>query len=174
MKEMLRYGIVLALICVVASGLLAVVNSFTRPRIIAQAQAQEDAVLLELLPSAAYFEPVKPGEEILYYKGYNKDNQLTGVVFKASGKGYSSTIETMVGMTKDGKITAIKVIGLNETPGLGSRVSESAFMSQFANKDIPGLSQVQAITGATISSRAVINSVTNKAQEIKELIKNER
>ena len=173
MKEMVRYGIVLALICIVASGLLAVVNSFTHPRIIAQAQAQESSVLLELLPQASRFDPVKSGEETLYYKGYGKDSQFVGVVFRASGKGYSSTIETMAGMKKDGQITAIKVISLNETPGLGSRVAEPDFMSQFTGKDIPGLGQVHAITGATISSRAVISSVTKKAEEIKELIKNE-
>ncbi len=173
MKEMLRYGIVLALICIVASGLLAVVNSLTYPRIIAQAQAQESSVLLELLPQASRFEPVKSGEETIYYKGYSQNSQFVGVVFKASGKGYSSVIETMVGMKKDGQITAIKVISSNETPGLGSRVAEPDFVAQFTGKDILGLIQVNAIAGATISSRSVISSVTKKAEEIKELIKNE-
>ncbi len=170
MKELLRYGFILGLICVVASGLLAGMNSLTKTRIIAQAQAEEDAGLKEVLPQAARFEAVKSGEEIIYYRAYDGVGKLIGVAFKASGKGYSSTIETMAGMLKDGTITAIKILSHNETPGLGANVAESSFSSQF--KDKKDLAQVQAITGATISSKAVIDSVNNKAQEIKELIKN--
>ena len=51
---------------------------------------------------------------------------------------------------------------------------ELSFTSQFNNQDALSLSGVQAITGATISSSAVINSVIKKAQEIKELIRNEK
>jgi electron transport complex protein RnfG len=174
MKEMVRYGFILALICLVASSLLAVVNLLTRPRIIAQAEVEEKTTLSELLPEASRFEPVKIDNEVAYYKGYDTNGRFQGVVFKASGKGYSSTIETMVGMLKDGKIHAIKVVSLNETPGLGSKVAEPDFISRFTNRDISGLSQVQAITGATISSGAVINSVTKRAQEIEERIKDAR
>ena len=70
--------------------------------------------------------------------------------------------------------SAIKVISSNETLGLGMRVAENSFTSQFHNQDALSLSGVQAITGATVSSRAVINSVMKKAQEIKELIRDER
>ena len=174
MKEMIRYGLILAIICMVASGLLAAVNYFTQPRIIALAQEQEQATLLELLPISSSFIAIKSKDEVLYYKGYDKDKKLVGVVFKASTKGYSSIIETMVGMSKDGRIQAIKIISQNETPGLGSRVAEPDFISQFRAKDIPGLNQVQAITGATISSKAVINSVTQKAKDMRELLKNEK
>jgi len=174
MKEMLRYGFILALICIFASGLLAGVNSLTKARIMAQAKAEEEAALSEVLPQAIRFEPVKSESEIIYYKGYNQDNQFVGAAFTTSGKGYSSTIETMVGMTKDGTITAIKILSQNETPGLGAGIVEPAFSGQFAKKNIQALTQVQAITGATISSRAVIDSVKKKAEEIKELIKNEK
>ncbi|MCK9430277.1 MAG: FMN-binding protein, partial [Candidatus Omnitrophica bacterium] len=95
-------------------------------------------------------------------------------VFKASGKGYSSVIETLAGILPDGKINAIKVVSLNETPGLGMRVTEDSFTSQFNNQDALNLSGVQAIAGATISSRAVVDSVVKRAQELKELIKNEK
>lgn len=170
----MRYGFTLAVICVIASGLLAAVNSLTQPRIIARAQAEEDAALSQLLPRASSFTPVKSGGEVIYYKGYDKDNKFLGAVFKASGKGYSSVIETMAGLTKDGRITAIKIVSQNETPGLGSKVAEPNFMLRFSAKDVRELSRVQAITGATISSTAVINSVAGKAREIEELIKNER
>jgi electron transport complex protein RnfG len=77
-------------------------------------------------------------------------------------------------MTKDGTITAIKILNQNETPGLGARIIEPEFTRQFSNKDLSALNDIQAITGATISSRAVIEAVKKKAGEIKELIKNER
>jgi electron transport complex protein RnfG len=97
-----------------------------------------------------------------------------GFVFKASGKGYSSVIETLAGIFPDGKISAIKIISLNETPGLGMRVTEDKFRSRFNHQNSLDLLGVEAIAGATISSRAVINSVMKKAQEIKELIKNDK
>jgi len=174
MKEMMRYGFILAIICTVASGLLAGVNALTKSRIAAQAQAEEDASLEEVLPEAVRFEAEKSGDEIIYYKAQDKEGKLIGVAFKALGKGYSSDIETMVGMLKDGTITAIKILNQNETPGLGARVTENSFTGQFNNKNMQNLSQVQAITGATISSKAVIDSVKKKAEEIKAVINNEK
>lgn len=172
MKEMIRFGLILGVICIVAAGLLAGVNSLTKPRILAQALAEENAGLKEVLPEANTFEAVKEKEEIIYYRGYDKNSKFVGVAFKATGKGYSSVIETLVGMLKDGKIIAIKILSQNETPGLGSRITESSFINQF--KRINDLSRVQAITGATISSRAVINTVEKKASEVRGLIKNEK
>lgn len=174
MKEMLRYGFILALICVIASGLLATVNSITKSKIITQAKAEEEAALLEVWPEAVRFEPVKSDGDIIYYKAYDKDRRLLGVAFKTSGKGYSSIIDTLVAMTKEGKINAIKILSQNETPGLGAGIVESSFTGKFANKNIQGLDQVQAITGATISSQAVIDSVKKNAEEIIALIKNEK
>lgn len=171
MKEMVRYGLTLALICIVAGGLLAGTYSLTRPKIIAQAQAEEGAGLEEVMPEAARFEPIKKGDEVIYYRALDKDGKFIGTAFKASGKGYSSIIEVIAGMLKDGTITNIKVISQNETPGLGAQVSEKNFTQQF--KDKKDLNEVTAITGATISSRAVIDSVKKRALEIKELIKNE-
>ncbi len=188
---MLKYGIILGLICLIATGLLASVNSLTKPRIIAEAQKEIEASLKEVLPEAKNFEPVKFQNETLYYKGFAENNALTGVAFIARGKGYSSLIETMVGMKPDGTIIAIKVLSQNETPGLGSRISEIKdnttifdilkgkkqntslkpwFQEQFSGKKISQIDNINAITGATISSRAIINVVKNKAVEIQKLI----
>lgn len=176
MKEMLRYGLVLGLICLVASALLAGVNHLTKDKILAQARTIEEAVLYELVSEAKRFEAVKSeaGEEARYYKAYDANDKFIAVVFKAKAKGYSGEIETMAGMKKSGEIIAIKVINQNETPGLGARVTEPEFSARFCGKDSQALAGVEAITGATISSRAVIESVKNKAQEISELIKNAR
>ncbi|MFA5144639.1 MAG: FMN-binding protein [Candidatus Omnitrophota bacterium] len=174
MKEMVRYGLILSLICAAASASLAAMNSVTKPKIIAQAKAEEEASLKEVLPLAERFEPVKSGEDVVYYKAYAKDGKFAGAAFKAYGKGYSSVVETMTGLLPDGSISAIKIVNQNETPGLGANVIEPSFTGQFSHKNIPALQDVQAITGATISSKAVIDSVSKRAQEIKELIKNEK
>lgn len=172
MKETIRYGFILGLICLLSAGLLAVVNSWTAPKILAQNKETEEKTLAEVLPEAEKFEPVvsSTGENI-YYKAYDKNNKIIGYAFKAAGKGYSSVVETMVGMDLGGNVAAVKILSQNETPGLGSRVAEPSWTGQFSGKSVLGLSEVQAITGATISSRAVINSVKEKAEEIKALIK---
>ena len=173
MKEMLRYGFILALICLVASGLLATVNSLAKGKILAQVKLEEEASLREVIPEAESFQPVKHGEEIIYYQAVDKKGRPTAVVFKATNKGYSSAIETMVGMEKNGTIIAVKVLNQNETPGLGNRILQPSFTGQFTAKNIQRLDEVQAIAGATISSRAVLDSVKKKAEEIKGLIENE-
>jgi electron transport complex protein RnfG len=175
MKEMLRYGLILGVICIVASGLLAGMNSFTKNRILAQVEAEEEAGLKEVMPQAEQFEPVKSQDEIIYYKALDRSGNFVGAAFKVSGKGYSSVIDTMVGIKKDGTITAIKVLAQNETPGLGANVAQQSFTARFKDKNIQNLeAEVQAITGATISSKAVIDSVQKKTKEIKELIKDEK
>jgi Na+-translocating ferredoxin:NAD+ oxidoreductase subunit G len=171
MKEMFRYGATLALVCVIASASLAVMNSLTKSRIIAQAQAEEEISIREVLPQAANFTPVKKDEEILCYRVQDKEGNLIGIAFKVSAKGYSSSIETMVGMNRDGTINAIKVISQNETPGLGARITEPSFTEQFKQKRSEDLTQVEAITGATISSKAVIDAVRKKAERLKEFAK---
>lgn len=164
MKEAVRFGFILGLICVIAAGLLAGVNALTGPKILAQAGAEEEKSLKEIMPQADSFKQTENG----YYMAQDKEGKLNGIAFKISAKGYSSTIEVMAGMLADGTITGIKVLSQDETPGLGSKVSDSEFTGRFKGKK--DLSQVQAITGATISSRAVIEAVKLKAAEIKGIL----
>ena len=171
---MIRYGLTLCLICVIASAALAGVNSLTKAKIASQQDSEKTTGLKEVMASGERFEEVKSGQQTLYYKVYNKENSFIGVAFIATGKGYSSSIETMAGMALDGTISCVKVLSQNETPGLGARVSEPSFTRQFTNRNINNLGEVQAITGATISSNAVMNSVHKKAEEIKELLKNDQ
>lgn len=172
MKEVIGYGITIGLLCIVVSGILERGDLFSASQPLTQ--AQEETAFSGLLPQATSFEPVQSDGEVLYYKGYDNNNRLIGVVFKAAGKGYSGDIETMAGMTLDGTITFIRVISQNETAGLGSRVTEPGFTGQFSGKAIRRLSSVQAITGATISSSAVINSVARRAGELTGILTHEK
>lgn len=172
MKETLRFGFILGIICIVAAGLLAGVDILTKPKIIAQEKLEEGISLKAIFPSAHHFDEVRDGREVIYYKALDNDGKFIGVAFKASGKGYAGEIKTLVGMLSEGRITAIKIMSQNETPGLGSRIADTNFTARFKEKS--DLSGVEAITGATISSRAVIDSVKNKAEEIRLRVKNER
>lgn len=141
----------------------------TQPVIFAEEAISENA-LRDIFPGAVTFEPVKSAGNILYYKAYGASSVFVGVVFKVTQKGYSGTIETMAGMRRDGTITAIKVLSQDETPGVGAKVTEDAFTGQFKGRNARELDNVADITGATISSRAVTDSVKKRAGEIMELL----
>jgi electron transport complex protein RnfG len=139
-----------------------------------QAVAQEETALKSLMPQANNFKPLLSGEDIIYYKAYDKSGSPIGVIFKAKTKGYSGDIVALAAMDSDGKILAVKILSQFETSGLGARIEEESFLGQFQNKICDDLYKVEAISGATISSKAVIDSVANKAQEIRELLKNRK
>lgn len=173
MREMLKFGLILGVICIIAAGLLSGVDILTKPKILAQEKLEEDLSLKAIFPLAHRFDEVKENKEVIYYKAFDNAGKFIGVAFKASGKGYAQEVKTLAGMLEDGEITAIKILSHNETPGLGSRITASSFTDRFRGKR--DLSKIEAITGATISSRAVIDSVKKKAEEIKsKMIKNEK
>ncbi|MFA6217920.1 MAG: FMN-binding protein [Candidatus Omnitrophota bacterium] len=166
MKEMIKFGFILGFICFLASGVLAVVNGVTTPKIEAQKVLEEKTGLQEVLPAAATFKPHTQGEITDYYNAYDSSNKLIGFVIKTQTKGYSSTIEALTGLNLTLEITNIKILSQNETPGLGARITEPAFKGQFKGKTLVTFDQIQAITGATISSGGVMNSIKNKLSEL--------
>ena len=190
---MVKFGSILGMICMIATALLASVNAVTSGRIRAQAEEELQASLKEVMPDGTQFDPVNVNGETLYFRVTAADGSLLGAAFKASAKGYSSVIDTIVGMKPDGTINAIKIVSQQETPGLGSRITEVEatvsimdflrgerqqtglrpwFQTQFDHKKVSDLDSVEAITGATISSRAVIDSVKQKARQIQSIITN--
>lgn len=171
MKKLLNYGFTLGGICVIAAGLLAGAHSLTRPRILIQEQKEEEAALKAVFPEGDRFDSVKSEEgRNIYYKVYGQEGRFLGIAFKAFGKGYSSRIETIAAMDPQGAIKTIKILSHAETPGLGTRITEPSFISQFSGKNVRDLN-IQAISGATISSKAVIDSVKKKAKELEGVIR---
>jgi len=172
MREMLKFGFILGIICIIAAGLLAGVDILTQPKILAQAKLEEELSLKIIFPLAHHFDEVKEKGETIYYKVFDGENKFIGVAFQVSGRGYAGEVKILAGMLKDGKITAIKILSQNETPGLGSRITSLSFIDRFKGRN--DLSEVEAITGATVSSRAVIDSVKKKAEEIRSKVRNEK
>jgi len=188
----------LAVIAAIASfGLSAVYNATHEITEQYKAEEQESA-RREVLPDAgsAVFEMIETetrlqGKPFVYYAAYADEakSEPIGWTFTAYGKGYSSTIETIVGVVPNGSISGVKIVFQQETPGLGAKVMEVAssntlwamlsgnavdesgarpwFQVQFDEASGTDLVVVKseseegilAITGATISSDAVTGSV---------------
>ena len=180
MKDIIKITMPLVLIFVAAGVIMAVTYKYTYPvRFQAEKQEKEEA-LKEMAPAAT--DPIKPaGTWTVNNKPYEYYQATAGgrpVAYIAStaGKGYSSFIQMLVSLTPDMKISEVKVLDMNETPGLGDQVLEKSFLDQFKGK---GLSQIvlikgetkeniQAISGATYSSRGVTNGVKDAVQTLVE------
>lgn len=177
MRDYLRLMVVLAVISAVASGLLAMVNSFTEPKIEAfKIQAESDAYR-QALPQADAFKDdpkllsqVQSNPNLSLITGLKvgyKGDHREGWVCKVSSRGYSSNIEMLIGVKTDGQLAKVVILDQKETPGLGTNTTNSEFIDQPAiynshGKDLKLTKDggtVQAVTGATISSRAVVRGI---------------
>ncbi|HNX81389.1 MAG TPA: FMN-binding protein [Candidatus Omnitrophota bacterium] len=173
MKEMFRYGFILGFICFLAGLVLSGVNALTEPVIAQQKELGHVQAFKELVPAAETFKPFEKDGSVLFFEALDGNKNIIGFLVKASQKGYSSTIETLTALKPDLEIIAIKVLSQDETPGLGTRVTENSFTDQFKGKTLSTYSSVQAITGATISSSAVIHSVKARLEELKDIMMQE-
>lgn len=177
LKEVLIPTISLFIICAVATVLLALTNNVTEPMIKKLAVENAAKTRQLVLTDAASFSEEKTvqldGEEYVYYEGYNASNELVGYILTTQSKGYGGAVEIMTGITADGKVAGVETLTLNETAGLGMKAKESSFRDQYKGKQNkinvvksnPGDSDIQALTGATITSTAVTNAV-NTALEL--------
>jgi Na+-translocating ferredoxin:NAD+ oxidoreductase subunit G len=185
MKEILKLGGILLLVTAIAGAALSMVNAITKPRIEEQKRLVTQRALIAALPNAdpEVIVPVSEVESISHYIGYetaNKQN-IVGYAFVAKGPGYSSVIETMVGVDTSGTIMGIKIMQQVETPGLGTKIEEvrygessSWFQDQFLNRSKDKLlvdkdgGDIVSVTGATISCRTVANSIKKGMGELEE------
>lgn len=187
MKDIVKLGLILLLVTAVAGAALSVVNNITKPRIEEQKRLITERALISALPTADKnaIEPVYETDTLRYYIGY-KDTlrkEIVGYAFVAKKQGYSSKIETMVGVDTMGTIIGIKIVQQVETPGLGTKIEEIRygettpwFQDQFIGKKGIGLAvdkdkgEITSVTGATISSRAVTNSINSGVQKLEKQI----
>jgi electron transport complex protein RnfG len=164
MRDIARFSLVLFLICVVSAGLLAFIFKITEPRIIEQRRLEEKRAVEKVLPEAPSAIEKIEKEDLVFFKAKDAEGNLFAYVVIAKRRGYSSDIKTVVSIDPEGKIMAVEILEHRETPGIGTRIEEEEFLNQFKNKKISG--QFDTITGATISSRAVIESINEKVQEV--------
>ncbi|MFZ5953146.1 MAG: RnfABCDGE type electron transport complex subunit G [Candidatus Rifleibacteriota bacterium] len=176
MKDMLKMGLFLFVVSAVAGILLAITEEITAPRIAENKKALLEQARKEVLPQAAVFSQneFKSNEgsaAISYSAGFDQQGNMAGVVLSVYPKGYAGAIEMVVGLSKEGKIAGVKILSQKETPGLGTKLADPVFLEPFkklvGNKESPIFmvkqdgGDVDAITAATISSRAFCAGIRN-------------
>ena len=171
-KEIIVPAVSLFLICVVVTALLALTNAVTAPKIDALAVETQDASKKQVLSSADSCseekQVEKDGVSYTYYDGLASDGSVVGYVFVTSAKGYGGDISVMVGVLGDGTVAGVNILSINETAGLGMNAKNQSFLDQFLGKsgeigvakNNPSDTEIQALTGATITSSAMATAVT--------------
>jgi electron transport complex protein RnfG len=180
MKDMMKITLSLVLIFIAAALIMGVTYKYTSPvRFIAEKKEKEEA-LKQMAPNAT--DPIIPagtwssshGKPYEYYQATSQGNPVA-YISSTAGKGYSSFIAMLVSLDTDLKIREVKILHHGETPGLGDQVEDrTLFLDQFKGKALSQLillktetkENIQAISGATISSRAVTNGVKDAVQTL--------
>lgn len=166
----------LATIGIISALLLTFVYEWTTPYIQANQAEARKAAINEVLPNVEEVEEVEKNGNI-FYEGYDASGNQIGVAFQNSGGGYNGTIEVMIGVDiEDNKIYRISVLNHQETPGLGARITEDEFKSNFQDKPFGDYNvvktppsedtQVQAIAGATISSESITRIIEDGLNKV--------
>lgn len=158
---------VLTVICLIITSLLVFVQGITAPIIEKQKIETANKARAEVLPESESFEKIEetfPDGVAEVYKSTND----AGYVITTYSKGYGGKLVVMVGIKNDGTISKVKNLENNETPGLGSKVKEDAYTSQYqgVNSTLEG---VDAVSGSTISSNAFARTVKQAFEVYTEL-----
>jgi len=154
--------VVLCVICVVMTGALAATNSVTAPIIAEATRLAQEKARTELLPEADSFTKVEGLDVANVVEAYTADNGV-GTVITSTSKGYGGTMTVMVAFTPEGTIKQVKVTEQGETQGIGSKVAgDPSFWTRYQGLEAKTLvlgTDVDALSGATVSSKALTNAV---------------
>ena len=191
MRGTLSLVLTLTIVCLASALALALVNNITEDRIAEQKRLEKLRAVSEALPkdSLQYDnDPSKDTVEIRDWKEKDrtpkviylgkKQGQIVGVAFTSVGAGYGGFITIMMGIDLTGRLTGIEILEHLETPGLGANIeSKDLFKDQFRGKSsenspdgelkvIKGSKadknwEIEAITGATVSPRGVVQAVND-------------
>ena len=165
-KYVLRIALTLLAITAVVAVILAAVNSVTAPRIAAQNEQKTPAAIEAVLPGGGQ-EVAFTDDTGLVTAAYKGDN---GCAVQVTPAGFNGAVTMMVGVDNDGKVTGISIISHTETAGLGATAAADTDAGRAFRDQFIGMSgtvsvakdggEVDALTGATITSRAVCTGVS--------------
>ncbi len=189
MKEIIKLALILFGISFVAAIALKTTEQVTAEPIQTQINTANELARKEVFPDADSFEAIEPAtleelkadydilQEVFFAK---KGSDVIGYVVKTTPNGFSGAVEVITGISNDEKLTGVRIGNMSETPGLGDLAKKPEFYEQYAGKaasgeigvakSAPKDSEIQALTGATITSRGVTLGV-NTAIQIVEFIK---
>jgi len=165
--------LILFLVCAVITGALAYVNGITKDIIQKRTEEAQEQFRQEVMSEADRFVKKdtegKPEQVSGIYEAYSGDT-LKGYVVDVVTKGYGGEMKLTVGVNTEGKVTGVVIGDNNETPGLGSKAKEPGFTGQFKEVTVndtlsvvkqnkKSANEIETISGATITSRAVAGGV---------------
>ena len=162
----------LAMACFISGVVIGSVYYVTAPVAAQKAELMKQESMKALVPEAESFEEVSGHEGWFAAK---KDGRITAYIVPSETKGYGGKIKLLVAVTADAKVIDYNILEHNETPGLGDNAQKPSFRQQFAGKGADHLTvtkdpadkeDIQAMTGATISSRAVTRGVKQVVEEV--------
>jgi len=139
MQKIIKLSLTLFVFCVLAGGSLAGIYLLTAPLIERNTRLAYENSVKEVVPNGA-------GRAVL-----------------VAPRGYGGQIEMIVGISTSGEVLGVKVLKQKETPGLGSAITKMSFLQQFIGKSLKDRlapkEDIDTITGATISTRAVCDGI---------------
>jgi Na+-translocating ferredoxin:NAD+ oxidoreductase subunit G len=167
---MMRFIAVLAGVCAAAALVLGVLYNATKPIIAEQSAKEIQQALQRVMPGAGTYvkKTFSKGEYFECFQG----EEFIGYALFVTATGYSGDIKMLLGINRDGTVLGLEVLAQAETPGLGAKCIEIKrgqnqpwFLRQFYGKNITELSikRITALTGATITSEAILESVKTSA-----------
>lgn len=177
-RDIIKPTAVLFAICIIIPLALSLTNKITVKKI-ASLEEENSRKAMSNLIKADSFEKLGNKE---HYKAV-RDGETVGYIFKTSSKGYGGAVSVMTAVNPDGTVKAVAILDVsNETPGLGQNAAKESFYSQYEDKK-KGISlikngadgaknEVDAVTGATITSTAVNRAVNEALDEFEKLSEN--
>lgn len=165
----------LILTCLVSGCIIGVVYFLTGPIATVKAEQNKQDSMKSLVPDADKFVPVE-GEKDTFVA--EKGGQKVAYIIPTAPKGYGGPIKMLTAVKADGTVIDYAVLEANETPGLGDKGAKSPFKDQFKGKKAENLEvtkehgvkdKIQALTGATISSRAYTLGVKQAVEKAAQL-----
>ena len=184
-KDIIKPVCVLLAICVIIPLALSLTNKVTADKIAELEEKNSRETMANLIEADEFTEnELEDGGESFTYYIAVKDGETVGFIFKTAEKGYGGDVSVMTAVNPDGTIKAVAILDVsNETPGLGQNAAKESFYSQYANKK-SGISllkngadtaknEVNAVTGATLTSTAVNKAVNTALEQFESVKSNE-
>ena len=178
MRKILQIIIVLTAVGLISGVALVFIYRYTAPLILENQIKETQGAIFKVFPEGVSFEKSRKSKDVFLVK--NKSGKSLGYAFTAEGNGYQGKIKLMAGVKQDLKtLSGIEILESQETPGLGHEITTKKFKDQFRKlSSIPeilstkgkkpvGTNQIEAITGATISSKAVVGILNNKLETLR-------
>ena len=182
-----RMVVVLTAVGLISGGFLAAVGLLTKDRIALNKKQEIERAIVSVVPGTVASETLYEEKDFVVYGGLNEAGDLQGYAVYTSGVGFQDKIILMIGTDATlSRLNSLVVLDQKETPGLGAKiVDRTSFLVYWENKDfthpfslrkppVPSpqelaASEVNTITGATISSEAVLNIVNTAREKVKTL-----